>query len=68
MSEGRKTDRLNKITMIAERWLEIRGHDAQMWDITTTMHIYSDDCIVVVNYRFDSAMSWDPKNNTSNKG
>ena len=32
-----------------------------MWDITTTMYLLADDCIVNVDFRYDSAMSWDPR-------
>ena len=62
MNEERKTDRLDKIKEIAQRWLETKGHNAQMWDITATMYLYADDCIVNVDYRYDSAMSWNPGN------
>ena len=65
MEEGRRTDRLNKIKKLAIRWLEIKGRAAHLWDITTTMHIYADDCIVNVEYRLDIAMSWNPRNITA---
>ena len=62
MNQERKNNRIGKIKEIAERWLETKGHNAQMWDITTTMYLHVDDCIVNVDYRYDSAMSWDPRN------
>ena len=67
MEEAQKATRREKIIMLAERWLEIKGYDVKMWDITTSMYIYADDWIVNIEYRMDAAMSWNPRQITVSK-